>query len=174
MKAARSVPTTRQVQLFCTAAVQTGYTASLISFRFCSFKRCVASTPQYYQQDGPKDQHRVLVSLCNIILLLCIHTYIIAVVDEGTPPSSKSWRSNLRTSFQVSWRLQERQHPTHQGGWRWGFCVVEYYYHALLPCFVQVQIVEGALLHSKKNGDGYVDTSAKLEKIFAGVEAALK
>ena len=44
----------------------------------------------------------------------------------------------------------------------------------ILPFFVQVQIVEGALLHSKKNGDGYVDTSAKLEKIFAGVEAALK
>jgi len=40
--------------------------------------------------------------------------------------------------------------------------------------WLEVQIVEGALLHSKKNGDGYVDTSAKLEKIFAGVEAALK
>merc|ERR1712142_720490 len=29
----------------------------------------------------------------------------------------------------------------------------------------------GDLLHSKMKGDGYVDTGAKLEKIFAGVEA---
>ena len=39
---------------------------------------------------------------------------------------------------------------------------------------LQVEIVGGAVLHSKKNGDGYVDTSAKLEKIFEGVTAALK
>ena len=38
----------------------------------------------------------------------------------------------------------------------------------------QVQVVGGALLHSKKGGDGYVDNAAKLEKIFSGVEAALK
>jgi hypothetical protein len=37
----------------------------------------------------------------------------------------------------------------------------------------QVQIVGGALLHSKKGGDGYVDTSDKMNKIIAGVEAAL-
>jgi hypothetical protein len=43
----------------------------------------------------------------------------------------------------------------------------------LRMCF-QVQVVGGALLHSKKGGDGYVDNAAKLEKIFSGVEAALK
>ena len=37
----------------------------------------------------------------------------------------------------------------------------------------EVQVVGGALLHSKKGGDGYVDTGAKMDKIFAGVEAAL-
>ncbi|XP_077863084.1 selenoprotein W-like [Saccoglossus kowalevskii] len=31
----------------------------------------------------------------------------------------------------------------------------------------------GKLIHSKKNGDGYVDTQAKYEKIFAGIENAL-
>jgi len=36
-----------------------------------------------------------------------------------------------------------------------------------------VQIVGGELLHSKKNGDGYVDSQAKMEKIFNGVEKAL-
>ena len=39
--------------------------------------------------------------------------------------------------------------------------------------YLEVQVVGGALLHSKKGGDGYVDTSAKMDKIFAGVEAAL-
>ena len=39
--------------------------------------------------------------------------------------------------------------------------------------WLEVQIEGGALLHSKKNGDGYVDTDAKLEKIFSGVAAAL-
>jgi len=39
--------------------------------------------------------------------------------------------------------------------------------------WLEVQIVGGALVHSKKNGDGYVDTDAKLEKIFSGVAAAL-
>ena len=38
---------------------------------------------------------------------------------------------------------------------------------------LEVQVVGGELLHSKMNGDGYVDTDAKLQKIFAGVEAAL-
>jgi hypothetical protein len=37
-----------------------------------------------------------------------------------------------------------------------------------------VQIVGGKLLHSKKNGDGYIDSEAKLQKIFKGVEEALK
>ena len=41
-------------------------------------------------------------------------------------------------------------------------------------CLLKVQIVGGALLHSKKSGDGYVDNEAKLEKIFSGVAAALK
>ncbi len=30
------------------------------------------------------------------------------------------------------------------------------------------------MLHSKKNGDGFVDTNDKLEKIFQQVEEALK
>lgn len=33
--------------------------------------------------------------------------------------------------------------------------------------------VEGELVHSKDNGDGYIDSAAKLEKIFAAVEKAL-
>ena len=40
--------------------------------------------------------------------------------------------------------------------------------------WLEVQVVGGELLHSKKNGDGYVDNDAKLGKIIAGVEAALK
>jgi len=39
--------------------------------------------------------------------------------------------------------------------------------------YFEVQIVDGALLHSKKNGDGYVDNTAKMDKIFAGIEAAM-
>ena len=38
---------------------------------------------------------------------------------------------------------------------------------------LEVQVEGGDLLHSKINGDGYVDTDVKLQKIFAGVEAAL-
>ncbi len=38
---------------------------------------------------------------------------------------------------------------------------------------LEVQIVGGKMLHSKLGGDGYVDTDAKLNKIFAGVEEAL-
>ena len=30
---------------------------------------------------------------------------------------------------------------------------------------LQVQIVDGPLLHSKKNGDGYVDTTEKMDKM---------
>merc|ERR1712106_906144 len=37
------------------------------------------------------------------------------VTGEATPNTSGS---NLRTSFQGSWRLQERRHPTHRAGWR--------------------------------------------------------
>jgi len=33
--------------------------------------------------------------------------------------------------------------------------------------------VNGQLIHSKKNGDGYIDTDVKLEKIFAAIESAL-
>jgi hypothetical protein len=36
-----------------------------------------------------------------------------------------------------------------------------------------VEIVGGPVLHSKKNGDGYVDTEAKMNKIIQGVEEAL-
>jgi len=38
---------------------------------------------------------------------------------------------------------------------------------------LEVQIVGGKMLHSKLGGDGYVDTDAKLNNIFAGVEEAL-
>ncbi len=38
---------------------------------------------------------------------------------------------------------------------------------------LEVQIVGGKMLHSKLGGDGYVDTDAKLNAIFAGVEEAL-
>ena len=34
--------------------------------------------------------------------------------------------------------------------------------------------VNGTLVHSKKNGDGYVDSEAKLKKIKDAIEAALK
>ncbi|MEE6511760.1 hypothetical protein FKM82_018531 [Ascaphus truei] len=34
--------------------------------------------------------------------------------------------------------------------------------------------VDGVLVHSKKNGDGFVDEGAKLQKIVAAIEAALK
>ena len=40
--------------------------------------------------------------------------------------------------------------------------------------YVKVQIVGGEVLHSKKNGDGYIDSQAKMDKIFAGVEKALE
>jgi len=39
--------------------------------------------------------------------------------------------------------------------------------------WLEVQIVGGKLLHSKKNGDGYVDTPAKMKKILDGIQAAL-
>ncbi|KAK6180725.1 hypothetical protein SNE40_008723 [Patella caerulea] len=39
--------------------------------------------------------------------------------------------------------------------------------------WLEVQIVGGKLLHSKKNGDGYVDSQAKLNKIMNGIRAAL-
>ena len=34
--------------------------------------------------------------------------------------------------------------------------------------------VNGELVHSKKNGDGYVDNDQKLSKIKAAIDAALK
>ena len=37
----------------------------------------------------------------------------------------------------------------------------------------EVQIEGGNLVHSKKNGEGYVDNDAKLNKIVAGIEEAL-
>jgi len=40
--------------------------------------------------------------------------------------------------------------------------------------WLEVQIVDGALIHSKKNGDGYIDSAAKKEKIFAAVREAMK
>ncbi|XP_013412270.2 selenoprotein W [Lingula anatina] len=40
--------------------------------------------------------------------------------------------------------------------------------------YFEVQIENGKLLHSKKNGDGYVDSEAKFHKITKGIEEALK
>jgi len=40
--------------------------------------------------------------------------------------------------------------------------------------FFEVELENGEVLHSKKNGDGYVDTPAKKEKIINGIENALK
>lgn len=40
--------------------------------------------------------------------------------------------------------------------------------------YLEVEIVGSKLLHSKKNGDGYVDTPAKIQKILKGIEDALK
>ena len=37
----------------------------------------------------------------------------------------------------------------------------------------EVELEDGQMLHSKINGDGYVDTPAKLEKIAKGIENAL-
>jgi len=37
----------------------------------------------------------------------------------------------------------------------------------------EVQVVGGKLLHSKKNGDGYVDSDAKLQKIINGIKEAI-
>jgi len=37
----------------------------------------------------------------------------------------------------------------------------------------EVQVVGGKLLHSKKNGDGYVDSDAKLQKIINGIKEAM-
>lgn len=34
--------------------------------------------------------------------------------------------------------------------------------------------VNGTLVHSKKNGDGYVDSQDKLQKIFDAIEEAQK
>jgi len=38
----------------------------------------------------------------------------------------------------------------------------------------EVQIVGGKLLHSKKNGDGHVDTPEKLEKVVTGLVEAIR
>ena len=40
--------------------------------------------------------------------------------------------------------------------------------------YLEVQVVGGKLLHSKKNGDGYVDTEEKMQKIIKGVEEAVR
>eukprot|EP00499_Haloplacidia_sp_CaronLabIsolate_P014293 CAMPEP_0196780294 /NCGR_PEP_ID=MMETSP1104-20130614/7459_1 /TAXON_ID=33652 /ORGANISM="Cafeteria sp., Strain Caron Lab Isolate" /LENGTH=67 /DNA_ID=CAMNT_0042150491 /DNA_START=106 /DNA_END=309 /DNA_ORIENTATION=+ len=40
--------------------------------------------------------------------------------------------------------------------------------------FLEVQVVGGALLHSKKNGDGYVNTPAKQRRIIEGVRTAIE
>jgi len=37
----------------------------------------------------------------------------------------------------------------------------------------EVELEDGTMLHSKINGEGYVDTPAKLDKIAKGIETAL-
>lgn len=37
----------------------------------------------------------------------------------------------------------------------------------------EVQVVGGKLLHSKKGGDGHVDTPEKLEKVVTGIVEAI-
>lgn len=39
--------------------------------------------------------------------------------------------------------------------------------------YFEVELEDGTLLHSKKNGDGFVDNEAKLNKIIRGIEKAL-
>jgi len=36
----------------------------------------------------------------------------------------------------------------------------------------EVEVIGGALLHSRKNGDGFVDSQKKLDKIIDGVLGA--
>lgn len=38
----------------------------------------------------------------------------------------------------------------------------------------EVELENGQVVHSKINGDGYVDTPAKMDKIASAIEAALK
>jgi len=43
--------------------------------------------------------------------------------------------------------------------------------------WLEVEVKNGKdskLLHSKKNGDGYVNTKEKMDKIIAGVQEAVK
>lgn len=37
----------------------------------------------------------------------------------------------------------------------------------------EIQVVGGKLLHSKKGGDGHVDTPEKLEKVVTGIVEAI-
>ena len=37
----------------------------------------------------------------------------------------------------------------------------------------EVELEDGTVLHSKINGEGYVDTPAKMDKIAQGIEKAL-
>jgi len=39
---------------------------------------------------------------------------------------------------------------------------------------LEVQVEGGELLHSKGNGEGYVDSPEKMQKILNGIELALK
>jgi len=40
----------------------------------------------------------------------------------------------------------------------------------LSGCFEIVLVESGKILHSRNNGDGYVDTDAKLQKIIDGIK----
>jgi len=39
--------------------------------------------------------------------------------------------------------------------------------------WLELQVVGGALIWSKKNGDGYIDTSDKMARVYAGVDSAM-
>jgi selT/selW/selH-like putative selenoprotein len=38
----------------------------------------------------------------------------------------------------------------------------------------EVEVVGGALLHSRKNGDGFIDSQKKLDKLVAAIEDAVE
>ena len=43
----------------------------------------------------------------------------------------------------------------------------------LSGCFEVVLVESGKVLHSKKNGQGYVDTDGKLDAIISGIKEAI-
>jgi len=73
----------------------------------------------------------------------------------GYAPKSQKLKGQLESKFSGKIEVIEDKIPGNTG-------------------FFEVELENGEVLHSKKNGDGYVDTPNKLEKIMSGVENALK